>query len=380
MKTSLKQQTVDDEWMNFMSSSNNEDEDEEHDIQLHVPNMTEVDNNTFNINELNDVPEASPIYISTKSKVAYLSHPINLDVFWQIPIIPYATPSEGVIKKQIKSNTTCVEDFNQTQQYLVNEPHYDQQIITSINNVSGRIRFKDSRKITIGMSKKDIMSYRSKKKSAFYNCFVLILRIQINGIFKEFHTKIFNTGELDIPGIQSETDFEFVLQMIIDILQPFVEDRLSYRQISDTVLINSNFNCGFFINRENLFDLLRDKYNIQSIFDPCSYPGIQSKFYYNNTTRNFELEEPPIIQTGVQSNKNVNVTSYTRVSFMIFRTGSVLIVGKCNETILMEIYEFLKNILKTEYQFIRQSKSLTDINNVKDKTIKIRKKKITVIV
>ena len=65
---------------------------------------------------------------------------------------------------------------------------------------------------------------------------------------------------------------------------------------------------------------------------------------------------------------------------MIFRTGSVLIVGKCNETILMEIYEFLKNILKTEYQFIRQSKSLTDINNVKDKTIKIRKKKITVIV
>jgi hypothetical protein len=46
-------------------------------------------------------------------------------------------------------------------------------------------------------------------------------------------------------------------------------------------LINSNFNCGFFINREALYDILKFKYNLQSIYDPCSYPGIQCKFYYN---------------------------------------------------------------------------------------------------
>lgn len=369
MKNNLKNaksKTVDDEWLQFMNSQMDEEEEEEEDNKEIIPDL-----DTFHDTSI--APEASPIYISTKSKVAYLSHAIDLSIFWKIPVIPYATPEDGIIKKQIKSNTLCVEEFNRIQEYLVNEPYYEQQIITSINNPTGRIRFKDSRKITIGMSKKDIMSYRSKKKSAFYNCFVLILRVRINTVFKEFHVKIFNTGELDIPGIQSETDFEIVLQMVLDTIQPYTTDRLSYRQISDTVLINSNFNCGFFIDRERLFDILRTKYNIQAIFDPCcSYPGIQCKFYYNNTTKDIEF-----VQSGVEK-IHEDDTTYTKVSFMIFRTGSVLIVGKCNEDILMNIYEFLKTMLKKEYHLIRQTKSVADIANIKVKKNKIRKKKITI--
>ena len=38
---------------------------------------------------------------------------------------------------------------------------------------------------------------------------------------------------------------------------------------------------------------------------------------------------------------------------MIFRTGSILIVGKCNESILMNIYRFIKNILETEFHVIQ---------------------------
>ena len=223
------------------------------------------------------------------------------------------------------------------------------------------------------MSKKDIMSYRGKKKSAFYNCSVIIMRICVDGIFKEFHVKVFNTGELDIPGIQSEETFELVLQTVIDTLQPFIDYKLEYNKLSENILINSNFNCGFFIDREILFDILRNKYNIQSIFDPCSYPGIQCKFYYNNNNI--------ITQSGIQipkaSQQNQEIS--TRVSFMIFRTGSVLIVGKCNEQVLMEIYHFLINILKTEYNEIKQIKSLSDMNiAVKDKKKKTHRKKIIV--
>ena len=126
------------------------------------------------------------------------------------------------------------------------------------------------------------MSYRSKKKSAFYNCFVLILRIKVQTMFKEFHVKVFNTGKLEIPGIQDDNVFEMILQMVIDILQPNMQEKLSYKENTcETVLINSNFNCGFYINRESLYDILKYKYNIQSIYDPCSYPGIQCKFYFN---------------------------------------------------------------------------------------------------
>ena len=35
-------------------------------------------------------PKCSDIYISTKTKIAYLSTPINLsEVFWKIPVMPY---------------------------------------------------------------------------------------------------------------------------------------------------------------------------------------------------------------------------------------------------------------------------------------------------
>lgn len=365
MHKSNKNDNVDDEWSKFISS--NYDNSLSDDEEVMIENEPDID-----ICNSGEAPKVTPIYISTKSKVAYLSNPIDLNIFWKIPIIPYAVARNGVIKKQIKSNTTNIEEFEAIQELLKKEIHYEEQIITSINNPTGRIKFKDSRKITIGMSKKDIMSYRSKKKGAFYNCFVMILRIQIEGVFKEFHVKVFNTGEMDIPGIQSEPIFQIVLNTIIETLQPYLTEKLTYKQESDTVLINSNFNCGFFINRELLFDILRTKYNIQSIYDPCSYPGIQCKFYYNSDYG---------IQTGIQiseeTKKRITDKNITAVSFMIFRTGSVLIVGKCNEDILMKIYDFLVNILTTEYNTIGQKRSLSDVMN-KDKQKKVRKKMITI--
>ena len=217
------------------------------------------------------------------------------------------------------------------------------------------------------------MSYRCKKKSAFYNCFVLILRIKINNIFKEFHIKVFNTGKLEIPGIQNEETFLIILEQIIQVLQPHIDFELGYKPNSnETVLINSNFNCGFYINREVLNDILKYKYNIQSIYDPCQYPGIQCKYYYNP-----DIE----IQTGSQiSEENKDLyQNISQVSFMIFRTGSVLIVGKCDENVLMIIYEFLKTMFNNEFKNICQKSSIEDkIMSNKNKVKKIRRKNITI--
>ena len=216
------------------------------------------------------------------------------------------------------------------------------------------------------------MSYRSKKKQAFYNCFVMILRIKIDELFREFHIKVFNTGKLEIPGVQSEAMFGIVLNHIINILQPLYSTELTYFENSDTVLINSNFNCGFYINREILYDILRSKYNIQAIYDPCSYPGIQCKFYYNNDIG---------VQNGMQittENKD-KYKNITKVSFMIFRTGSILIVGMCDEHVLHDIYHFIKLLLKAEFKHICQKLITPSELANKDKKKKIRRKTINII-
>ena len=382
-------QDIDNEWESFISNKFEDNEDEDECTQnADTQNKEIISSNIFNeINEnmsenmskdiINFIPKVSDIYISTTTKISYLNTFINLkEVFWKIPIIPYAQPSNGIVKKQIKFNSVDIEELTSIQERLKDELYFEEFIITSINNPTGRIKFKDIRKISIGISKKDIMSYRCKKKSAFYNCFVLIFRIKFKEIFKEIHVKVFNTGKLEIPGIQNEEIFKLILDMILVTLQPHVETILEYKKNSnETVLINSNFNCGFYINREKLFDILKFKYNIQAMYDPCSYPGIQCKFYYNP---NIDIT----LQTGSQISEE-NKLLYPNiiiVSFMIFRTGSILIVGKCDENVLIIIYNYLKQLLITEYSLICQQNIKINEISVKDKKKKIRKKIITLTI
>jgi hypothetical protein len=375
---------INEEWMNFISSDYADDDisdDEIEDISSFIKNDEAQISANLSFDYNSETPKASDIYISTKTKLAYLNRQIDLNkVFWEIPIIPYAKPCNGVIKKQRKFNSLTIEELEYIKDKLKTVNYFEEHVITSINNPNGRIKFKDIRKISIGISKKDIMSYRSKKKSAFYNCFVMIVRILIDNVYKEFHIKIFNTGKIEIPGIQSEKVFQMLLKLVIEILQPYIIEKLDYNVNSEeTVLINSNFNCGFFINRESLYDILKFKYNIQSIYDPCSYPGIQCKFYYNP-----DLEKQIGSQISEEDKKKFK--NMKQVSFMIFRTGSVLIVGRCDENVLMTIYEFLKIILNNEYKNICQKNiklnGEIDIqqfkNKDKDKKKKIRRKNITV--
>jgi hypothetical protein len=374
-------ENIDDEWEKFISNDYGEDldidqvdhDDSSNEITLNITEDIVEENDKNNRN----IPKATEIYISTKSKIAYLNQEIDLkSIFWEIPVIQYSMPKNGIIKKQMKFNSLQQEEVDYIKEQLKEELYYDEQIITSINNPNGRIKFKDIRKVSVGISKKDIMSYRSKKKSAFYNCFVMILRININDIFKEFHIKVFNTGKVEIPGIQNDQIYDQVLKTLLLTLQPYIKEPLGYLQKSDTVLINSNFNCGFYINREALYDILKMKYNIQCIYDPCSYPGIQCKFYYNPEV---DVE----LQTGSQiSNEDRDkYQKIVEVSFMIFRTGSILIVGMCNENVLYIIYEFIKKMLINEFYHINQPNVLSSGGELtKNKNKKIRKKQIFISV
>ena len=317
-----------------------------------------------------DVPKCSDIYISTKTKIAYLNQKIDLEkIFWKINIIEYYQAKEGIIKKQMKFISHNKEDLAILIQKLEGVSYLDEYILTSIDNPeSERIKFKDVRKISVGVSKKDILSYRCKKKSAFYNCFVIIMRIFHNEKFHEIHVKVFNTGKLEIPGIKDNSMLTKVLDNLVDILRQHVEKPLCWKNDIYTVLINSNFNCGFYINRARLFEVIQFKYKISSVYDPCSYPGIQCKFYYDTRLAGN-------LQTGISPQETTS--HIKKISFMIFRTGSVLIVGKCDEKELNNIYEFLCKILNEEYAYISENSSEPIAKKI-DRVKKLRRKMITV--
>jgi hypothetical protein len=144
-------------------------------------------------------------------------------------------------------------------------------------------------------------------------------------------------------------------------------------------LINSNFNCGYYINRDKLYAILRsDKYGIETSYDPCSYPGVKCKFYFNHEIGyDSEKQNGKIISEdrNMKMSELIENKKYTEVSFMIFRTGSCLIVGNCSEQVLTFIFEFIKNILHVEYANIFVN---NDEPVVKNKKIKLRKKNINI--
>jgi len=333
---------LEQEWLNF--TEYNEDTNQH------------VDRDEEDKDKCSIVPECSDIYISTKTKICYLNSPVDIfGVFWKIPMLNYHLPEEGVIKKTVKVNCENEQESSELDAMVENEIKVNKQVdVYTIkkNTKENEGKYKDVRKITVGLSKKDLLNNRKKKKSAFYNCFAIIYRILYKGEFREVHLKVFNTGKLEIPGIQEDEMMYYALEKLCSLMTELTQTTVTYNKTDiQNVLINSNFKCNYYINRDKLFSLLKYKYNIHSLYDACSYPGIQCK-YYHNSNNNGICSCSTKCGFREKSNTKKTKSKCIEVSFMVFRTGSILIVGHCDEEILYNVYRFLKNILLIEFKEI----------------------------
>jgi hypothetical protein len=320
-----------------------------------------------------------------------------MKIFWNIPIMEYGKAKMGIIKKQMRMIFKTQEEYEEYAIKIKEIPYYNEKIIKQINNPTARkIKFKDERKLTVGISKKDIMNCHGKEKKAFINCFVMILRISNKSQqFHEVHVKVFNTGKITIPGIVDDADIllEITKQFILDILQPNINEpihlipeeeipllkkivknkkgqknkeihadldvddedyvkngHIEYVKQQSGVLINSNFNCGFYIDQMKLIQILQDKYKLEPTYNKSNYPGVKCKFYLNT-----ELPLDISVQTGRIMKDDENMTigdlkndkKYTKINFVVFRTGNNLILGNFSKKVLLFIFEYVKYILMT---------------------------------
>ena len=320
---------LEEQWQQFMSASNS----------TPIHSLDSKKKQYERPNTKKDPPKCTKLKISTKSKIIFLNQKFDLNsLFWKIPIIEYDSENEGIIKKQMKFNFTCSEQVNDFEEKIKTENCVKCKILNQVNNPSGRVTFKDVRKVDIGYCKNDLLKPNKPSKSAFYNCFVIIFRKIYNGVYREFHAKLFNSGKVEIPGIQDDEMLELCSDFLTKTIQHYCSEHLcEIKENRELVLVNSNFNCCYYLNRETLLDILKVKYKIKCNMDSCSYPGIQCKYKFNDGTNDKE------------------------VSFMIFRTGSVLIVGKCDDQQLNTIYQFLVKVFHDEYNNIYEQQSELEI-------------------
>lgn len=344
---------LEEEWQSFLDGGEN-------DTKI-APQIKE---------EIPICPNASDLRISTKVKILFLdTKKINIyKCFWGIPTLHFWEQREGIIKKQIKYTCNTNKEYldlmdrakKDNRIKITNIKHFEREMVNTSDDPGGST-FKDISKITVGISNKELINSRIKKKGAFYNCLMLVIRIcGDDGIFKEINMKIFNTGKISFPGMLTKVQMETSMKIILDILSQIEERPINFVEDSiETVLINSNFNCGYFINRDKLYNILKFEYKLHSSYDQCSYPGIQCKYFYNES--NTENDGRCICRNGCNRKGDGSKEGNCReISFMIFRTGSVLIVGKSDEDLLYKIYNFIKTILETRYKEIYMALNLTD--------------------
>ena len=67
------------------------------DMNMNGDTLNETENNSLTSGTKSiERPKCSSLYISTKTKISYLSHKIELEnVFWKVPVIPYHIPKKG---------------------------------------------------------------------------------------------------------------------------------------------------------------------------------------------------------------------------------------------------------------------------------------------
>ena len=161
------------------------------------------------------------------------------------------------------------------------------------------------------------------------------------------NVKLFGNGAIQMTGCKNIEDSFKILEMIFKILSNvkaivlnkeivevlFIVDefgndmstKLSAIQIYNykIVMINSYFNIDFLIDRNKLFNVMREK-NINCNYDPQRHSAVNCKYLDNNK----------------------------QITILIFEKGSIIINGVNNYKQITVAYNFINKFLLQNYQNI----------------------------
>lgn len=183
-----------------------------------------------------------------------------------------------------------------------------------------------------------------KKKSgkANHKSFYNQVSLKVKTTEKTIDIKLFTNGSIQMTGCKSVSSaleslmilfnelhvsrgtFDYKNKKIIDI--DFV-DNINTLNISSIIdfkigMINSNFNIGYRVNRDKLYQLLQDAKECDCVYDPVVHACVNIKYNKFNEV----------------------------ISIFVFESGSIIITGArdCNQ--ILNTYEFVNRLLLKNYK------------------------------
>ena len=258
------------------------------------------------------------------------------------------------------------------------------------DNNEGIIKIEFGDEVIRGTSKKDIENKKSKKKKVFYNQATIIFKIISENTKKEVNMKVFTNGNIQMTGLKNIEDGKKAINLFYretKELKGIITNKENgslntVKGIEKTddfeikdfqiVLINSDYSTHLKIKRDVLHSLLVKQYGIFSSYEPCIYPGVNSKYYWNNDYKNKKIYKEGICHCTKSCSgkgKGCGNGNCKKITVSIFQSGNIIITGARSVEQINDAYEFINKVLKKNYSILRRETApLLDIDESESDT------------
>lgn len=281
-----------------------------------------------------------------------------------------------------------------------------EKVIEKVKLESGKIekvKFgnkKDVEEKNVGADVVKAFRKNKKTKKHFYNQVTIVIKPfpeRINGV----NTKISENGSIQMTGPKTVEEGHLTIKKMLEFLYEY-DNQIFYKKIKgaksdvssvdtdetkdtkltdessectieyftreelDTIpiistnceLIIVSFQLPFLIHLNKFNTILKEKYNLLSIFGTSSYPGINTKFTYNQDCTSVE---------HVKKKKRY-LCSCRDMSIFTFRTGKVIITGFERIEKIETIFEKYVDIVRAEEYNIKIDPSKCEVSMLDKKS------------
>ena len=232
-----------------------------------------------------------------------------------------------------------------------------------------------------GESKKIISDKKKKKKKVFYNQITILIKVD----YLYNNIKLFNNGSISMTGVKSESIGKKSVDILFDKLLNIHNIHKLFNvdtpiiEFYKIVLINSDYDIGYEIKRSELHQLLVNNYDIYSSYEPCIYPGVNSKYYWNKKYKDNDYYKfPGKCQCDhVCNGKGIGDGDgeCKKVTISVFQSGSIIITGANSLEQIIDCYEFISSVFKKHESLLRKENPL----NIDSSHLKKNKQKNPII-
>jgi TATA-box binding protein (TBP) (component of TFIID and TFIIIB) len=217
-----------------------------------------------------------------------------------------------------------------------------------------------------GINPKINSAKKASKKGKFYNCLTLITQPE-KGFYNNI--KLFRNGSISGTGIKKPENGRISIDIILKVIQNLKESVLDIGETEipnnkckihnySIALINSDYDISYEIKRLVLHSLLVNQYKIFSSYEPCIYPGVNSKYFWNREYFDNEFKGKCYCKGGCVGNGTGNGEGdCKKITIAIFQSGSLIITGARSLEQIECAYYFINDIFEKHYNELTQEKA-----------------------